>query len=265
MDIKVVVAAHKQYKMPQDNMYLPIHVGAKGKSDIGYERDDKGDNISEKNNTYCELTGMYYAWKNLDADYLGLVHYRRHFSVKSKRYIKENGVFESIMSKEEACRIFEEYDLIVPAKRKYYIETLYSHYAHTLNETHLDLAKTIIAKECPSYMPFVEKAYNQKWGYMFNMFIARREIYDSYCEWLFDILEKMEEGIDLSNLSTFESRIFGRVSEILFNVWVLYQIENNQIKIKEVKHMHMETINWFVKGTSFLKAKFFGKKYKESF
>ena len=61
--------------MPQDPSYLPLHVGAAGKADLGFTRDDTGPNISGKNPHFCELTGLYWAWKNLDADYIGLVHY----------------------------------------------------------------------------------------------------------------------------------------------------------------------------------------------
>ena len=82
----IVVATHKKYRMPKDPLYLPVHVGAEGKKDakgnpldFGYQKDNEGDNISIKNPRYCELTGIYWAWKNLDSDYIGLVHYRRYF------------------------------------------------------------------------------------------------------------------------------------------------------------------------------------------
>ena len=78
MNIKIIVATHKKYWMPEDSMYLPVHVGAAGKAGIGYQRDDTGKNISDKNPNFCELTGLYWAWKNLKADYVGLAHYRRH-------------------------------------------------------------------------------------------------------------------------------------------------------------------------------------------
>ncbi len=68
--------------MPNDDIYLPLHVGAKGKKSLGYTQDDTGKNISGKNPYFCELTGLYWAVNNLDADYIGLVHYRRHFSTK---------------------------------------------------------------------------------------------------------------------------------------------------------------------------------------
>ena len=81
-NIKMIVATHKKYQMPKDKMYLPIQVGAKGKEDLGYQKDNEGENISSKNPYYSELTGLYWAWKNLDADYIGLSHYRRYFSEK---------------------------------------------------------------------------------------------------------------------------------------------------------------------------------------
>ena len=90
---KVVIATHKKYKMPSDTMYIPLHVGAEGKKDekgnildLGYQKDNIGENISELNANFCELTGLYWAWKNLNYDYIGLVHYRRYFTLKSPFY-----------------------------------------------------------------------------------------------------------------------------------------------------------------------------------
>ena len=84
MNVKIIVATHKTYPMPNDKMYFPIQVGAEGKNNLGYQADNTGDNISKKNPYFCELTGLYWAWKNLDADYIGLAHYRRHFKGKNK-------------------------------------------------------------------------------------------------------------------------------------------------------------------------------------
>lgn len=84
LDIKIIIAAHKKYRMPQDDIYIPLHVGAEGKESIGYQGDNTGENISKLNPYFCELTGMYWMWKNLKADYLGLAHYRRHFCLRKK-------------------------------------------------------------------------------------------------------------------------------------------------------------------------------------
>ena len=81
-------------------MYLPVQVGAEGKQIIkGYKQDNQGENISIKNPYFCELTGLYWAWKNLDADYIGLVHYRRYFAIKSKKVKTENERFNIVLEK----------------------------------------------------------------------------------------------------------------------------------------------------------------------
>ena len=80
-DIKLLVATHKDYNIPKDRIYLPIFVGADIKENTtSFISDNTGDNISIKNPNYCELTALYWAYKNIKADYIGLVHYRRYFS-----------------------------------------------------------------------------------------------------------------------------------------------------------------------------------------
>ena len=140
MDIKVVVAAHKSYTMPDDEIYLPLHVGAEDKESIGFTRDDSGDNISKKNPHFCELTGLYWTWKNLKCDYLGLAHYRRHFGEKKGR---------QILTCNTAKELFRTTDIILPKKRKYYIENLYDHYIHTLCREPLDITGEIIKEKYP--------------------------------------------------------------------------------------------------------------------
>lgn len=91
MDIKILVAAHKTYRMPEDDIFMPVHVGAAGKESIGYQRDDEGENISLKNPYFCELTGLYWMWKNCDNEYNGLVHYRRYFA--TRKHVAGNNPF----------------------------------------------------------------------------------------------------------------------------------------------------------------------------
>lgn len=271
MDVKILVAAHKKYRMPTDPMYIPIHVGAScvsetntGSKDLGYVRDDTGQNISSKNSEYSELTAVYWAWRNLSAEYVGLVHYRRYFSVSKKG----KDPFDSIMTKTEADEILKDHAVIIPKKRHYFIETLYSHYANSLEEKHLILARCIIHDKYPEYLQVYDQVMQRTWGYMFNMMVMRRDYFDSYCSWLFDILFDLETKIDLTGYTAFERRLFGRVSELLFDVWLEYQVEHGKInkdQIQEVPIISMEPVNWFKKGTAFLAAKIFHKKYKKSF
>ncbi len=278
MNICMVVATHKEYEMPIEPSYLPLQVGATGKEDFGYARDDTGENISEKNPCYCELTGLYWAWKNPElchpesfdgpADAVGLVHYRRHFTQVPRRERKKNALIYSVLTKEQAEEILNRADVIVPKERNYIIETLYSHYAHSHDGRHLDLAKEIIAARCPEYLPAVETVYARTWGYMFNMLITRRETLDAYCSWLFPLLGELEERLaaepGTGDLSAFDQRLYGRVSEILFNVWLKKQQESGLVA-EAVPWMSIEPVNWLKKGSAFLAAKFLGKKYGGSF
>lgn len=261
MDAKVIIATHKKYEMPEDELYLPVHVGKEGKIEIGYVGDNTGDNISEKNASYCELTGLYWAWKMLDCEYLGLAHYRRHFTIKSKRQQKKLGLLNSVLTKAEIEPVLKEYPIVVPKKRNYYIETLYSHYAHTHYKEHLDITREIIADMYPEYLKEFDAVMNQTGGYMFNMFIMRKDLSDEYCEWLFSILFELEDRLGEQNYSFFQGRFYGRVSEIIFNVWLAHK----KLPYKEIPYMYMEKINWWKKGTAFLQAKLFGKRYEGSF
>ena len=260
-DIKVIVATHKKYQMPTDDLYFPVHVGAEEKEDLGYIKDNEGDNISTKNPSFCELTGLYWAWKNLKADYIGLVHYRRYFFLKKKHYKTEKEKFENVLTLNEADKLLDEADIILPKKRKYYIENLYSHYKHTMYVEPLDETRKIIEEKYPGYLGEFDKLHNRTSAHMFNMFIMKKEILNDYCAWLFDILFGLERKIDSSKYDAFHARFYGRISELLLDVW----INKNELKYKEIPIMDMQNINWWNKGISFLKAKFLGKKYEKSF
>ncbi len=256
-NIKIIIATHKKYQMPKDNMYLPLHVGAEGKEDLGYQKDNDGENISLKNPYFCELTGLYWAWKNMDCDYIGLVHYRRYFASKKRSKDK----FASILNDKELKRYLEKYDIIVPKKRRYWIETIYNHYKHTMHIETLDETIKIIEKKYPQYINSVNKVMKRRSMHAFNMFIMKKEYFDQYCDWLFSILFDLEKKMKNNKYDAFHARFYGRVSERLLDIWLDY----NGYKYKEIPFIYMEKINWGKKISGFLKAKFFGKKYDKSF
>ncbi|MCW9710405.1 DUF4422 domain-containing protein [Avibacterium sp. 21-586] len=263
--ISIIIATHKRYFMPKDKLYIPLQVGKYGKEDIGYCSDDTGENISQKNPYFSELTGLYWAWKNLDYDYLGLIHYRRFFSLKYRFTIKKDNIRALYLTYEQTEELVKHYDIIVPKKRRYYIETLYSHYAHTLHQEHLDITRDIIKEYSPLYINAFDVVMKQRWGYMFNMFIMPKKLINSYCSWLFPILFELEKRLSHHNYDAFHARLYGRVSELLFNVWLYEYNQITPLKIKELPVIYGEKVNWFKKGTAFLMAKFFGKKYEKSF
>ena len=256
-DIKVIIATHKEYQMPNDDMYLPLHVGSEGKNDLGYIKDNTGNNISLKNPYFCELTGLYWAWKNLSNDYIGLVHYRRYFSFKKK----SNDKYFNILTKKEADKLLSNNDIILPKKRKYYIETLYNHYKHTMYVEPLDEARKIIEEKYPDYLEKFDRLKKRRSSHMFNMFIMKKEILDEYCSWLFDILFELENRIDNTKYDSFHSRFYGRISELLLDVY----LEKNNFSYKEINFIYIEKEKKLKKIISFLKAKFRGEKYEKSF
>lgn len=268
--VKVIVATHKKYEMPKDEMYLPLHVGAAGKFDdngnpldFGYIKDNTGNNISEKNFCFGSQTGLYWAWKNLKADYLGLVHYRRYFV---GRKINKKNPINSILTEKQLNPMLENYKIFVPQKRKYYIETIYSHYKHTLDAKQLDITEEIIANKCPEYLKSFRSVMNESSAYIFNMLIMKYDLFNEYCSWLFPILFELENKIDTTNMSSFEKRFCGRISEILFNVWLKHKILTGEVQKDEIKELpYYENVNWPRKIKSFLMAKFFNKKYEASF
>jgi hypothetical protein len=256
MDIKILIATHKPYKMPADSIYLPVQVGkALQQTEAFFTADDTGDNISEKNPNYCELTALYWAWKNLTADFIGLAHYRRHFFANRSGRSKDK--FLDVLTREQAQRLCENYSVILPNKRKYYIETNYSHYIHSHLHTGLDLAGEIIKSDYPEYAAALDKVLHKRsWAHMFNMFIMRKDRFDPYCAWLFDILFKVEKKLDISAYNAVEARVFGYISELLLDVWIL----KNNIDYIEIPVKFMEKQNWAVKGGLFLRRKFFPNK-----
>ncbi|MBQ9406319.1 MAG: DUF4422 domain-containing protein [Desulfovibrio sp.] len=251
MDIKVMVAAHKPYWMPSDGVYLPVQVGAAGKEsiDAAWQRDDEGQNISHLNPYYCELTALYWAWKNLEADYIGLCHYRRYFgrSIFRGSLEQKRG---AIFSRADYERLLAETDVIVPKKRNYYIETVYSQYAHAHRASDLEDIKGIIEQRCPEYLPAWDKVMHGRRVHILNMFVMNKENFRAYCEWLFPIIDEFASHFDLAD--PYASRLFGFPAERLFNVW----LEKQGLREAEVPIVMLEPVNWLKKGGAFLRRKF---------
>lgn len=166
--------------MPKDSVFLPIQVGANLHPALGYIPDNTGDNISAKNPNYCELTALYWAWKNLDCEYIGLCHYRRYFghTVPAKDIKKKK---EAIFTKADYENLLTKYDVILPKKRNYYIETVRSQYEHAHFKKDLDEVEKIIAEKYPGYSEAFTRVMNRRKLYILNMFVMKKSLFDEYC------------------------------------------------------------------------------------
>ena len=251
MDVKVLVAAHKNYAMPKDPMYLPVFVGKDLHPDVNhtFQGDNTGDNISKQNPYYNELTAIYWGWKNLDVDALGLVHYRRYLSLNKKKSL------DAVISGQQAQNLLKQYDIVLPQKRNYYIETNESHYLHAHEHEPFNVMRQVIQEDYPEYEDAFETVMKRTWAHMFNMFIMKKQPLDEYLTWMFDVLHKVEAHIDISSYSTYEQRVYGFLSELLLDVWL---IKHPQYETHDVKYVFMEHTNWLVKGGNFIKRKIVG-------
>lgn len=243
MKAQIAVAAHKPFPLPEDSLYLPVQAGRAIHEPLNFTGDDTGDNISSRNESFCELTVLYWAWKNLDADCIGLCHYRRYFAGKAFGRKPDR-----ILTYEQAAKIMETCEVVLPKPRNYFIETNYSQYAHAHHSADLDAARTVIAAHHPEYLAAFDAVMGRSWGHRFNMCIMRREVLDRYCSWLFDILFRLEAQIDISGYSSYDRRVFGFLSERLLDVW----LEAEKPVCRHLNVIHTEGQNWPRKIFSFL-------------
>ncbi len=245
--VAVYVVMHKPYRTPADGAYVPIQVG--GAEDFSDLRDNTGENIAEKNPSFCELTALYWMWKNAPEAVLGLAHYRRHFAGSRGR-----DPWARVLTAEQALAYLQQADILLPKKRHYYIETNYSQYAHAHYEKDLKHTRQVLGELCPDYVSAFDEVMARRSGHRFNMFLARREVMDRYCSWLFPILFRLEKVIDTTGYDVYNRRVIGFLAERLLDVWLQREI----LTVREVSVVNMEGENWLRKGFLFLGRKLKG-------
>ena len=216
--LKIYSVSHKEI----DNFAperVPLGVG-ENKNINGIEiYDNTGDNIAEKNKTFCELTALYWLWKNADDEMIGFEHYRRFFCEENLFRYRPSTV-------KELNKALKNHDAVLPRICTSKV-SMYEYYADNHIQSDMDICGEIIKEKYPEYYADYEKVLAQKYGCMGNMFVMRKELMDRYCEWIFTILFEAEKRIDYSDRDAYQQRVFGFLSERLFNVW----IEHEHLKI----------------------------------
>lgn len=238
----IYVITHKKFddKNFCKKGYQVLHVGKNEDMKQYYLRDDTGDNITEKNPNFCELTGMYWIWKNGKEnpnDIVGLIHYRRGFTSNQENLLYSfNGRVPQNIEFGKIEKILEDYDMIVPIPERGF-KTVYQTYTKMHHGEDLDLAREAILEVCPEYLLDFDKAMNAHFYFNGNMFIARKKVFDKYADWLFSIYNGLEKKIDLNKYEdTYQSRVYGFISERLLNVWLLH----NHVYYKELPIFNTE-------------------------
>lgn len=193
----------------------PIQVGAALTSQvIAGLQDNQGDNISIKNSIYCELTAGYYIWKNSCAEYKGLCHYRRIFDIDDVKM-------------KQLLEIREAWDVILPYPSVHYPDISKQH-SRYIDETDWDALQQALKETASEYYGKFDHIFQKQFFYNYNMLIARREVFDDYCSFLFSVLGRTEE---LTNPKGWErsDRFAGYLGE---NLTTLYFMANrDKLKI----------------------------------
>lgn len=260
--LKILVCTHNKRVEIEDPQLFPIQVGKDASGiDLGITADNTGDNISIKNPNYCELTGLYWAWKNLkDYDYIGLCHYRRYFNFspslfekKAMYVIDHNDLVNHNITCSNIDSVMKKYDIILATPTSLPTSLTYE-YAYKHSSHDYIILKNVVHDLYPEYSNTFNLVMelNNSASY-YNMFISTKEFNDNYCLWLFNILREVEQRTDISNYDQQQARIYGYMSERLFNVY----IRHHNLKIKylpvvftgdtpkqtTVKHLVKNTIN----------------------
>ncbi len=246
--MKIIVCYHKKSDIFANEILTPLLCGASRKKKEDIESfaslcasvgatprlDNEGENISQENRYFCELTGLYWAWKNLpDEDYLGLFHYRRMLdftrnSQKSSDIKKLSNLADFGLDEASLRKCVAEFDIVLPVG---HFDELYKHYGNFHYVRDLDVALSYIEEKFPQ-MHVSDYFTSRQVNSFANIFVAKRELFGEYCEWLFDILFYLKERLDYKNYNAYQSRIFGFFGELLLNAWIDHKKrENPNLKI----------------------------------
>lgn len=230
MNIKLFMCFHNSFGTVPP-LYIPIQCGAANTTAaVGAVADNTGDNISEKNREYCELTAHYHAWKNVSADYYGFCHYRRFLGADIKTrypYIVKGSMADKERDRLLGSEIYwldmiPQYDMIVPRSEDMGLP-VFEHYttaAHHYKED-LELFLQIMRERAPQLNESASEYLAQDRQYFCNMFIMKKEFFDEYCSILFPVLEEFDAK--KKRHGDFQSdRTDGYLGEIFTGIFIRY-------------------------------------------
>lgn len=229
-NVKILVCCHKEDVKATHAPYFPLHVGrACTTTDLGITGDDCGDNISRKNKSYCELTGIYWAWKNLtDADVIGVCHYRRYFDFHHRcgawrdTLVVPTSEFATLdlSVPTNLTEHLKQGEAIVPAPN-YSLQNPYTDYCYCHFSDDFRVLHEVVNERHPDFSDaFYKTMYCRNSLSHYNMFIMTRADFSAYCEWLFDVLGEVEKRIDITHYNKVQARVFGYMAERLLNVYL---------------------------------------------
>lgn len=228
-DICIYVANHKDADSLDGNPYRLLRVGSTAEMALGgaegFLEDDAsdgaqkeivcdsfGDSIAYKNFAYCELTGLYWIWKNSCHDITGLMHYRRYLA---------SPVTGDALSAEEVEQLLERHDILVPRPVSLNCSVA-EHYCFCHISYDLLALTKVIERQPERYRLAFSKVMESDVMVPCNIMVAGKRLFDAYCEWLFSVLDECESVIALyAGRDSYQRRVFGFLAERLLMVWLV--------------------------------------------
>lgn len=275
------------YYLPEstyvNNEYcIPLQLGFHETGiEMGIQKDNTDDNRSLKHPVYSEYSGVYWLWKNVPAEYKGMMHHRRSFTFEnlspSKRFriytrllinyvrnlykhspisyseIVKCGSNEEYKEKlncflQKLPNLFESgYDIVVPKPYHFYRITIEEFFDEVVGRIMMSSLRLIFKNQYPDYYPYFEKTLRGSRLYYANLEIMRNGIFDEYCTFVFGVFDLLEN--DLLNKRCYVNlnkemalyRSFGYIGELITNTFILKK-KTDGLKIKELTVLYNSAV-----------------------
>lgn len=200
-----------RYDLPE--WVTPIQVGTVlCRERVANILDCDGENISDKNGNYSELTALYWMWRNRlcrpsadpEYEYYGLTHYRRILELTEDDVLRlaDNGV-----------------DAVLPYPMPYEPD-IGAHHRRYLKQEDWDAVRKAVLENTPEYSEAFSAILKQRFFYNYNIIVARKAVLEGYCSWLFPILERVEE-LSIPKGTERADRYIGYVAETLETLYFM--------------------------------------------
>lgn len=268
----------------QNEACIPLQLGYdETHLDMGIQKDNEGDNRGDKHPYYSEYSGIYWLWKNVDAEYKGMFHHRRAFTLDKEPLLTKihykYRVFRCILANlhhykeiytlhqikvptplykkkvEELIKalanvLLQKNDIIVSVPVDMWPLSVKKYFSVALENKVFQYVETAIEERFPEFLPYWQKTLEGRTLYYSNMSIMKNHLFDAYCTFVFGVLDQYEEFLkkDKYYMSLDKelaaSRKFGYIGELLTNTFVLYQRDYNT-KVKELNVLvNTESKGW---------------------
>ena len=267
LGIKILISHHEKRSIVQNSILTPIQTGCALTQERfeGMLYDDEGENISAQNSKYCELTAIYWAWKNYEKldnpDYVGLMHNRRHLLFNEKLPVPDKGMkwlepsvflfppvcakYLPYISRESICSYFPNYDILTikphtftPTKydKVYAGSAMLTRFMNTacMEKRFFDVFINTVKQYRPDYVMELKEFLAGNKMYLCNIFVMRKDLFMEYCSFLFPLLAQIDFQIDSDDFCPAKKRWLGYLGEYLTTLFMLRLKKRPQVKMREL-------------------------------